>query len=153
MITIDTVKGFIKALVGDRGIKMLSDAEWLEFSQYGKDIVEIHNESMDAISLSGGNIDLNALKIKHAEFNQMTARFVERLSFGVDQNGQKVTFEKLFSGAFSPHPMSMISLCMKFICLWAVEHKINMKYREKYENHKPKYKTAQIKNNAPLPQN
>lgn len=153
MITLETVRGFIRTLISDRGVKMLDDAEWREFTDFGKAIVKITNEGMEHISRNGGNVDLKELHVLHGEFNVATSAFVEKLSFGVDQNGNKVTFAKLFGDAISAHPAAMPSLCMKFLCAWAIEHKINMKFREKQDGYKPKYSSTDITNYTDLPKN
>lgn len=151
MITLDTIKGLIRTLVGDKAIKMLGTAEWQEFTEYGKAVVKLQNAGVDQMGKNGGNVDLKELNTLHRDFNAESVRFANRLSFGVDQKGNKVSFTQLFGEIISAHPSALPSLCARMFLLWAIEHKINMKYREKYEGKKPRYETAAITNREDLP--
>lgn len=105
------------------------------------------------MSAHGGNMDLKDFTILLNDFNTTTLRFINQFSFGVDQKGEKITFKKLFGEIISPHPSLLPSIAARFIILWAIEHKINMRYRELYENKKPEYHSVEITNYSDLPKN
>lgn len=133
MITLDIFRGLVKTLIGEEGINQLTPADWNEFTQYAKDNVDLHNKGFAQLGSNGGTINLKALLKLHDEFNGATMGFVDQLSFGTDQNGEKVTFKKLFGDLMAIQPSMLPSLAARFICLWAIEHKINMTYRRKPE--------------------
>lgn len=153
MINLDIFKRLVRLLVGDKGIKMLNASEWSQFTDYSQAAVNLHNMGIGQMSGNGGNVDLKSLNVLHGEFNISTSRFLDQLTFGVDQNGNKVNFVKLFGEVLSAHPSMLPSICARFLVLWAIEHKINMKYREKYENEEKKYSSVTITNHTNLPHN
>lgn len=139
MINLDHYKNLIRTLIGEEGINKLSSQDWEEFTQYAKDTVDLHNDGFSQLSANGGTVNLKLLLKLHDAFNGATLGFLDQLSFGRDQHGEKVTFKKLFGDIQAVQPSMLPSICARFIGLWAMEHKLNMQYRSQ-----PEYQTVKL---------
>lgn len=148
MITREHIKGQIQAFIGNDGIAMLSPEEWRDFTAYTDDVVRLDNQGRELITKNGSNLNLKDLTELHRDFNAATIRFTRRLVLGKDGE-RNITLADLLGDMRSAHPGYSDALCARLLLLWAIEHKINMKYREKYEGKKPKY-DFQIISDDPL---
>lgn len=153
MINLEIYKNYVRSMIGVEGVKTLTPDEWREFTEYARSIVELNNDGEEQISANGGNMDWKDLIDLHQSFNFATTRFTGQLTFGRDQHDKPVSFEKLHGELRSAHPAILPGLCARFIHLWSIEHKLNMKYRELLGAKKKQFTTATLHDRGEFIQN
>jgi hypothetical protein len=129
-------------MIGLDGIEIMSSKDqWEAFTPFDSDIVELYGLAMKA--MREGNFDPKALMSINDKFDAAARSFVNKLSFGYDQVGRKVTFEQLFGEIKAVRPEYLPYLCAKMLMLWSIERKLRI-IREEELGITKKYEAVNI---------
>lgn len=141
-MTQDELDKIVEVTIGEKNVQFLIDkGAWQEFSPFDKSIIELHAGAMDCMRY--GNLDPKKMMDLTEKFNAASQEFTNRLTFGNDQNGLRVTSEQLFGEIKSARPEYLPYLAAKITLLWAVERKIRL-FREEQLEMKTNYEAMRF---------
>ncbi len=132
----------VEISIGERNVALLSEREaWKEFSPFDRRILDLYARAIECMKY--GNFDPKKLIELNEIFDLAAHDFVNKLTFGKDQNGIRVTSEQLFGEIRAVRPEYLPYLAAKFIMLWAAERKTRL-IREEELNMQTKYEAVRI---------
>jgi hypothetical protein len=138
----EDIEGIIKAMIGLDGVEIMTSREqWEEFTPFDSAVVDLYDAAMKA--MRNGNFDAKVLISINDKFDVAAREFVNKLTFGYDQVGRKVTFEQLFGEMKAVRPEYLPYLCAKMLMLWSIERKLRI-IREEELGIKKKYEAVRI---------